>query len=245
MFLCAFHVEIRKAAFTINSFDLTVFFHSWEAALVPFCALGTEEYIFWIIRKGKENGAWRAAERVWDSKPTHYLLNRGESVGLHSVIIVWGLLMLLWVLESKTSWWRSEIKLPKRNFVFVFKQMFTGLQSLLSNSTREMLQTGMLPVYHSLDWLGKGLLMIWKIPELVWCQNVRNTLCEGQKGDFVPLGVVNYPTKPQMFYSRHYPRPLVGHIKNYNMQSLFQKSLHLFAEKFGVVWKINGIRQYM
>lgn len=121
--------------------------------------------------------------------------------------------------------------------------MFAGLRSLLNTSTRETLQTGILPVHH-IDWFGKKLLMIWKIPERVWCQGVRNTLCWGWKGDIQPLGVANNLTKPQMFYSRHYPRPLGGHIKNYKTVSV-AKELHLVVEKFKSGWKINGIRQYM
>lgn len=42
--------------------------------------------------------------------------------------------------------------------------MLTGLQSLLTSSTRELLQIGMLLV-HPIDWFGKELLRIWEIPE--------------------------------------------------------------------------------
>ena len=118
--------------------------------------------------------------------------------------------------------------------------MLTGPQSLLNTSTRELLQIGMLLV-HQIDWFGKELLRIWEIPEF----GVRNTLCWGQKGDFEPLGVANYLTTPQVFYSRHHPRPLERHLKNYKTQSLWPKSLHLYAEKFRSGQKMNGARQYL
>lgn len=47
-----------------------------------------------------------------------------------------------------------------------------------------------------------------------------NTLYRGQRGDFEPLGVVNYPTELHMFYSTHYLKPSEKHIENYILNSV-------------------------
>ena len=89
VFLCVFYVENRKAAFTADSFDLAMFFHSWKVDLVQ-----KSRYFGKLDRKGQGNRGWRAAGRVYGSKPTLYLLNRGKMLESHSVITVWDSLVI-------------------------------------------------------------------------------------------------------------------------------------------------------
>ena len=198
--VCACHVGIRKATTTANLFELARLFHSGKTAFPH-----KNKFIFGVIRKKEASitilVSWQEGLRL-KGHPSPPKPGKGRfafcngRVGLPAALMNAGV--------QDISWWRSEIKFLQGSFVFVFKQRVTVLQSSLNTSTRETLQTGMHLVNHSLDWFGKGLVRIWKIPELVWCQEVRNTLCWGQKGDFEPPGLVSYPTKAQIFYSRQY-----------------------------------------
>lgn len=68
-----------------------------------------------------------------------------------------------------------------------------------------------------------------------------NTLCWGQRGDFEPLGVVNYPTELHMFYSTHYLKPSERQIENYILYSVCsERPDNLAGENSEMHWKWAG-----
>lgn len=164
--------------FSINPIDLTKFFHKEQASYRREHALDNQNtrprnqrLVSFSVSEGPEPG--RLQCELVTLKSSLHLLNTGK--GRH-LWLQWALPMpeecwksevcLLWLkcrakqcsqmLVSKMLFkGRSDIKLPWRNFVFVVKQFLSSLQSLISHSTREMLQTGMHPVHHSSDWFGK------------------------------------------------------------------------------------------
>lgn len=173
--VCVFSMWKR---FRVNPIDLTEFFHKEQPSYRRKHASDNQNtgpmdqrLANFSTSEGREPG--RLQCELVTLKSSLHLLNTGK--GRH-LWLQWALPMpekcwtsevcLLW-LKCRANRWsqmlvskrlfkgRSDIKLPWRNFVSVVKQLLPSLQYLISHSTREMLQTGMHPVHHSLDWFGK------------------------------------------------------------------------------------------